>query len=647
MDQVKKALAVAIKHQFWIVTGVAALIACVAWFMTNSALNKQFADNEKLIKDKYAAVSTVSSAISTHPNRDSVAEMEKIISTLGTDVETAWQEQFKRQEQYLKWGEDATGLTNLIRKLKNCYPVELKLTYPDEPKNITDEEKGRFSKYFAEQMPELAKIIGVTWVGEASNEAAAGGYGGGSMGGSMGGSGRGGGMGGGLGGGMSGSGEDGGSGDGSGGSMGGGMGTMTLAQMNDVVVWSKASQSQLLTSLRMWTGDRPTTYQMMYTQENMWILEGIFNIIEKTNRLENGMKATANFQASIKQLEYIRIGREAVADSGTITGVASTGGGMGMGMGMGSGSEGSGSSGMGSGGGGDTPSQLEMGSGSEGSGGGVGPVSMRDPADKRYVDAAFKAITGDELRAKIASQSPEDAYFAVAKRIPVRLKFHIDIRRLPEFLANCGNEGLMLEVRQVRVAASDAAAGGYGGGMGGDGGGGLGGGMMGGRGGGMGPGGGMGGGLGGDEGGSGMGGDEGGSGMGGGMGGGIRTKKLTELPVEVYGVVYLFNPASKERLGLNKVTEDTQLKDTVSTPPETTTEPAAATSGAAGTGTNGSGTTGTNDPGTTTPPNGTGTGTGTETGTKPDAGAGTTDGSGTPTTPPTAGDGGSATPPGN
>ncbi len=634
MDQVKKALAVAIKHQFWIVTGVAALIACVAWFMTNSALNKQFADNEKLIKDKYAAVSTVSSAISTHPNRDSAAEMEKIISTLGTDVETAWQEQFKRQEQYLKWGEDATGLTNLIRKLKSCYPVELKLTYPDEPKNITDEEKGRFSKYFAEQMPELAKIIGVTWVGEASNEAA-GGYGGGSMGGSMGGSGRGGGMGGGLGGGMSGSGEDGGgSGEGSGGSMG----VATLAQMNDVVIWSKASQSQLITSLRMWTGDRPTTYQMMYTQENMWILEGIFNIIEKTNRLENGMKATANFQASIKQLEFIRIGREAVADSGTITGMASTGGG--MGMGMGSGSEGSGSGGMGSGSGGDTPSQMEMGSGSEGSGAGAGPVSMRDPADKRYVDAAFKAITGDELRAKIASQSPEDAYFAVAKRIPVRLKFHIDIRRLPEFLANCGNEGLMLEVRQVRVAATDAA-GGYGGGMGGDGGGGMGGGMMGGRGGGMGPGGGMGGGLGGDEGGSG--GDEGGSmgggSMGGGMTGGIRTKKTTELPVEVYGVVYLFNPASKERLGLNKVTEDTQLKDTVSTPPETTTEPAA-TSGAAGNGGAAGAGAGASDPGSTTPPNGDGT--------NPDAGAGTTDGSGTPTTPPTTtGDGGSATPPGN
>lgn len=660
MDQVKKALEVAMKHQFWIVTGVAAIIACVAWFMTNSALNKQFADNEKLIKDKYAAVSTVSSAISTHPNRDSVAEMEKIISTLGTDVETAWLEQFKRQEQFLQWREDAIGLPNLIKKLKDKYPVELKLTYPEEPKNITDEEKRRFSSYFAEQMPELAKIIGVTWVGEASNDAAAG-YGGGS--GGMLGGGRGGMAGLGMGG--SSGGEDGSSGEGSGGygsgamgGMGGGMDSSMLAQSNDVVLWSKSSQSQLITSLRMWTGDRPTTYQMMYTQENMWILEGIFNIIEKTNRLENGMKATANFQASIKQIDFIRIGREAVADAGNITGIASTGGGMGMGssssgggdeMGMGGSSEGS------SGG----PTQGSSGTGDTSGAGGPGAANASDPADKRYVDAAFKAITGDELRAKIASQSPEDAYFAVAKRIPVRLKFQIDYRRLPAFLANCGNEGLMLEVRQVRVAATDTSTGGSGGGMMA---GGLGGGMMGGR------GGSMAGGIGGGEGmGGEMGGDEGGSGsMGGmagmgGMGGAMRTRKSNEIPVEVYGVVYLFNPASKERLGLNKVTEDTQLKDTVSTPPETTEPAGAANGGAAtsGTGTGAAGS-GTVDPGTATPPTGTTPGAGTAPGTAPGNGGGTGasgtgttnpgpgDGSGGPTTPPTGGgDGGAGTPPGN
>ncbi|MFO0940264.1 MAG: hypothetical protein U0930_05800 [Pirellulales bacterium] len=483
MDQVKKALAVAAKHQFWIITGLATLIGCVAWFMINSTLTKLFADNEKLIKDKVAAMGQVKQAVATHPNEDSKTEMDKIIQTLGTDVEEAWNEQFKRQEQFLQWREDAIKLPLLIAKLKKLYPIELKQTFPEEPKNITDEEKRRFSRYFSEQMPELAKIIGVTWLGEASENASAGGYGGapgGMGGGSMGG--RGGGMGGMGGGGLAGGGENEGGSDGSYSNAG-----HSVSTINDVVVWPKQSQDQLITSLKMWQGDKPSVYQMMYTQENMWILEGLFNIIEKTNRLENGNKATANFQAAVKKIDFIRIGRDAVANSGSISGVAAgtSGGEMGSGGMPGMGGSGMGMGGMGgSGGGGEAPSQIGMGSGEEGSAANTGSNFLRDPADGRYVDAAFKPITGDELRTKITSQTPEDAYFAVAKRVPVRLKIEIDFRRLPELLANCGNEGLMLEVRQVRVAATDTATGGYGSGDGAGMGGGMAGGM-GGRGGGL------------------------------------------------------------------------------------------------------------------------------------------------------------------
>lgn len=92
------------------------------------------------------------------------------------------------------------------------------------------------------------------------------------------------------------------------------------------------------------------------------------------------------------------------------------------------------------------------------------------------------------------------------------------------------------------------------------------GGMMGGMGGGMG---GMGGGMGG------MGGGMGGMGMGGmGMGGmgmgGMGATRITkdpwEIPIEVYGVVYLFNPVNISRLGLDKVTADTEMEITVEKP---------------------------------------------------------------------------------
>src|SRR5690606_19327787 len=42
-----------------------------------------------------------------------------------------------------------------------------------------------------------------------------------------------------------------------------------------------------------------------------------------------------------------------------------------------------------------------------------------------------------------------------------------------------------------------------------------------------------------------------------------------EIPIEVYGVVYLFNPVDIDRLGLGKVTDETEIEMTVDVPAET------------------------------------------------------------------------------
>jgi hypothetical protein len=596
MDQVKEIFAKMMVHRFWIITTLSVIMASVAWFMTSSNLSGEFDKNAKAIKDSYSQMTSVSGLASKHPNKDSQEQMNRIINSLATDVNAAWDAQYKRQEMYLQWREEAIKLPSLINKLKKFYPVELKLNYPEEPKTVSVNEKQRFAKYFAEQMPELAKIIGVTWVGEVSK--ATSGYG------------------------SSMTGSGGGDAGAPGGYPGGMLDSTIGPASKDVIIWPKSSQSNLLTSLQMWKGDTPTVYQMMYTQENMWILEGLFNIIAKTNVIPGTDRpAIANFQASIKAIDFIRIGKDAVGDAGVISGFGgsglvgmdgSAGMGMGMGSGMGSGGMSGGMSG-GSGGGsvGSTGDSSSSGStiassGTDGSGMTATPM---DPADKRYVDANFQPITGDDLRSRINSQAPEHAYFAVAKRVPVRMKFKIEESRIPEFLANCGNEGLMLEVRQVRIGkfqsksaagGSDGMGGGAKGGMGmggmdmtGSGGmggdesadfeddGGAGGvGSTGGMGsGGVGSTGGMGttGGMGsGGMGSGGMGsGGMGSGGMGGMGGGGVGMdgsmprprKKTTEIPIEVYGVVYLFNPANTERLGLNKVTEVTKVEEPVPSEP--------------------------------------------------------------------------------
>jgi hypothetical protein len=221
-----------------------------------------------------------------------------------------------------------------------------------------------------------------------------------------------------------------------------------------------------------------------------------------------------------------------------------------------------------------------------------------DPAFGRYVDEKYQPLDPKRLRDALTSKSPADALLAVAKRMPVRMRFSIDQRRLNKLLAECGNSRLPVEVRQVRINREAAAAGGMGGygGEYGSGSGGYGSAAMGSSGGtetmsGLG---GLGGGLGGigspgglgssgpGYGSSGPGYGSSGPGYGSGMSGygasGIpgsaaagprrvggadstATIDLNLIVVELYGIVYIYNPVSKSQLGQ----EDAAT--TVSTPP--------------------------------------------------------------------------------
>lgn len=616
MDQLKKFLAQAAKHQFWIVTAVAVLLGIVGFVLASSTLGDKFDAQKTALDTHYQNISTVRSAIPTHPNEISAEHMNEIIATLADDVQAAWARQYERQLPFLQWPTEINN-PSLIAKIKKYHPIEIKLTYPEEPFEFNKGEKQAYARYFDLQMPELAKIIGVEWVGVPSTTPAGGmggygggmggygaGYGGGESGGGYGGGGYGGGEGG-YGGGYGGEGGYGGGMGGYGGGMGGygggyggGMygGGVLNNKPRDLVTWPKTSQDELISAIQMWRGDTPSVYEIYYTQENMWILEGLLNIIKKTNG-----NAIANFQCAIKEIEFMRIGKTAVGKAGTIdvpgraggggmyggmdmygSGGAGYGGDGGPGYGGESGGEGYGGDMYGASGyGGESESGYGGGEGSYGGGmyGGTGGGSI-DPADRRYVDAAYTPVTGEDLRTRMTSESPEDAYFAVAKRVPVRLRFKIDQRKMQEFLANCGNADLMFEIRQVRLGDTTPATSGGAGGMGGYGG------MMGGPGmgmGGMGAGGyggegGYGGGYGGESGyGGGYGGEGGdmygGGGMGGyggmgGMGAAPVDRNPWDLDIEVYGVVYLFNPVDINRLGLNKVDENTELDATVEETPE-------------------------------------------------------------------------------
>lgn len=622
MDKVKKFFS---HYGFWVVSALTVVVAIVGFALARSTIGKLYADQATKLDGLYQNISTIKGEVATHPNEFSHVQMQALIDKMQEDVKQAWETQYVRQARMLVWPDEALGYRAMTVKLNQFRPAEL-LKFPIERDPLTTGNQDSYARYFHEQFPRLAEIIGCKWVGRKPSELGGGMGGGmGMPGGDMGSMGMSSGMPGmdmGMGMGMGG--VDGGGGYGMGGmpgdigGMGGmygmGMGVAGFAMLpRDLVIWPQPVQDTLMRELQLWNGPRPTTHDILYTQENIWILEGLLNIIKNVNG-----DAQENFEAPIKRIDFLRIGRPAGGRAGVIESVMGMGmggmygdgmGGMGMdGMGgMGMGMEGSMDGGMGmdsgmgmdGGMGMDTgfmagaEGDMGAGMGAEGadySGFGMMPMVM-DPAGGRYVDSDYKPIMAEDLRAKMESASPEDAYYAVAKRVPVRMRFLMDQRKIQTLLSECGNADLMFEPRQVRLGQTTPAAVGssmsFGGMMGGgmmDGGMGMPGSDMPG----MGAEGGYGGGYDamsgmGMDGGMGMPGSDMGMGMGGmgmGMGGmGMMPgASPMDIPVEIYGVVYLFNPPNMIKLGLDKVTAETELDDTVEQPaaPPTAGQPAAA-----------------------------------------------------------------------
>ncbi len=616
MDKIKSQLALVKQHSFWAMC-IGILVVClVSWYMSTKAINAERAKQLADIKSVFDQLTAIQSTNPEHPNKEVVEGMDVLVKAKAQDVYDAWQAQYSHQADVLVWPPSFRQDKAFIQQVEQKRPIEV-VPFPTPITSDLDADSRRlYRDYILTEIPHLAEIIGATFVaktatggggdsgyggyGSGGDSSGYGGYGGGS---SLGGGALGGGA---LGSALAGPGSGYGSGYGSGsGYPGSGVGSDGVTQITPVedksiVIWSPANQQELVNTHFGFVVREipPTTLEVLYAQEDLWVLENLMQLIRATND-----NATARHEAAIKQIDFVRLGRSAYGMAGGITPVgaaAATAGGMPSGMGM-MGSSGMSSSPMMSSAGGmsaasgstDTASTGEMSSGGMNFASATG-ASM-DPALGRYVDPTYAPLDPAKLRIAHTSQNKEDALLAVAKRMPVRMRFRIDQRKMSKLLAECGNAKLPLEVRQVRLNRPPApvgGAGGYGGGYGGDmasgygggsgyggmpglggmsdtsdsegyasgyGGGGYGGGGYGGSGFG-----------GGGYGGSGYGGSGydgsgyGGSGYGGAMGGGMPGQApravggasstaavdYNQVDVELYGIVYIYNPPNRAQLGM-------------------------------------------------------------------------------------------------
>ena len=376
--------------------------------------------------------------------------------------------------------------------------------------------------------------------------------------------------------------------------MAGGMVTgQDVGKLVGVVDWSEANRSELMVQYDFTR--RPSSSQVRLAQEDYWVYQALLNIIKSTNG-----DATTHSSAAVKEIETLQIGQQAVATLQSDQGAdllsvgansMSAGGAGGMpGMSMG-GMPGGGMMGeMGGmpgggmmspggmpGGGmmspGGMPGEMggmpgggmmspggmpgEMGGMSGGgmdmSGGGMdmgggAPLSAEDMAllNYRYVKESLEPLPAGQNE------------YAEFKMMPIFMRLKIDQRKIPDFLVECANSTMPVEVKRFRInpeSGGGSLSMGRGGGMPKMGGAMMGGGMPGM----MGPGGGM---------------PGEGMMMGGGarrgaaaMGGttGAEEKNPYVVSVEIRGIIYLYNLPDKSKLATGMGSEQGDA-DAMATP---------------------------------------------------------------------------------
>ena len=536
MDKLKPVLRNLAKYHFWVISAVITLVGLLVWYYAYSNLTQQFAERSSKINSSYDTLENVKK-IANHPNDQSHLLMGRNVDATLRSVTSAWQLQYEYQQSLLVWPldqlqQDFGDAVNHLRPIEKLDPKENKIAM-----GLRD----RYRNYIRNVLPRLADHVQAAWQVDTSLSS---------------GSSRSGGM--------SGMGGFGGSAGPAAGAGAGGKQDSDAPEKDIVVDWNAANQ-KAIASRYDWSSEPPSTQMILYAQEDFWVINSLLDIIARTN---DG--ADANYKAAIKQIESIDIGAMAVAGyggnimtgsssmsggsmgpsaGGGMSGMPGGGGGMsgmpGGGGGMSGQPSGGGMSGMPGGGGGMSGmpggggggmSGMPGGGGMSGMpGGSSGPASASaagDLANMRYVDLKFQPIDATRLRSVFQSKNAADATLKVAKRMPIRLRLNMDMRKVNRLLAECGNSRLPVEVRQVRINKPFGSSGGMMGGMGGGGMGGMLGQMSGASGGGAGASASLGGASGSGGGSRGM----------GGMGGGSAVQVSYDGPVEIIGLIYLFNP---------------------------------------------------------------------------------------------------------
>lgn len=379
MDKVKEFWDFFKRHHFWFIAGMVTVLAMLAGWMANSSLDAKYLAESAKIKDAQTKATSVSS-MPKHPNAVTLEEMKKLKSARQIDVEKAWEKMYALQrESILVWPKQLTQeFRSEVKAVLGDDPIErIDTTKRDIPVHLRQE----YRDYIAIELPKLAEIIHSEWMPKEKEQ------------------------------------EN--------GRNPAGPGVNQPMKKEPVVVWNEDNQKNLLAHRFSWPQGTPTTQQLLYAQEDLWVLTALIQIIKKTNG-----EAETRHKAAIREIDAILFGADVQGRVGQIYRPPVVLDPMNP---------------MGPAPAAPPPMPLVP----------ADPLaaakSAADPATNRYVNQNYELLTGDALKEAVNSDAPDKAYAAVAKRIPIRMRLKMDTRKINKLLAECGNSPLPVEIRQVRI----------------------------------------------------------------------------------------------------------------------------------------------------------------------------------------------------
>jgi hypothetical protein len=261
MEQLKIALAVLKKYDFWVICGLTLLVAIVVSMMANSDLASRFDKRKKELDAEFTDMTKIIGD-KDHPNDKYLQNVQELHDKLRKNVDSAWDKLYDQQRENNRLPD---GLSqDFITSFWEFWGRPEKL---DPNKEIDSSLRGEYYNLISTCIPKLFERVGRRKPVEEKPV--------------------------------------------SGGAPRHDDGPVAdTKKMVGIVDWEE-SDVQKISGRFKWTG-RPRTLELVLAQEDLWVFEALVRIIENTNK-KDGNPPSNHREANIKRILSLEIGQEAVA----------------------------------------------------------------------------------------------------------------------------------------------------------------------------------------------------------------------------------------------------------------------------------------------------------------------------------------------